>query len=213
MGTSEPPMVGPEFVNEPISLTRVKMSGDVANWSTAPVEVLRFLREELFRMRSLRFVAIALAAFSMTVAASAQSASSDNEKAAIMALEQKEIDGWAKFDPVQVGSCYTADTTWQNPFGVRFHSRAALEKFLTDLFKRPGYRSAKDTTAAHVTDIHMLSATSAVVWSEEKSEGQIDDSTGKPIAPRYSHYLEVLIKRDGAWLISDSMIMDEYPRP
>jgi uncharacterized protein (TIGR02246 family) len=147
------------------------------------------------------------------MAAKAQSTSVDADEGAVRAVVLKEIDGWAKFDPVQVASCYTVDTTWQNPFGVRIRSRANLEKFLTNLFQRPGYRSAKDTIAAHITDIHILSPTSAVVWSEEKSEGQIDDTTGKPMAPRYSHYLGVLVKKDGAWLISDSIIMDEYPRP
>ena len=96
-------------------------------------------------------------------------------------------------------------------FGVRILSRAELEQFLTDLFNHPGFRSAKNTTALHITDIHLLSSTTAVVWSEEKSAGQIDDATGKPMALRYSHYLEVLTKKDRAWLVSDSIIMDEYP--
>lgn len=157
-------------------------------------------------------VAIILAAISITYGASAQSTSAGGEEAAVRAVAMREIDGWAKFDAAQVASCYTADATWQNPFGVRIHSRADLEKFLTKLFQRPGYRSAKDTSPPTITDIHLLSSTSAVVWSEEKSAGQIDEATGKPMAPRYSHYLEVLVKRDGAWLISDSIIMDEYPR-
>ena len=173
--------------------------------------MVRFEREEPLRMRFLQ-VASVLAAMSITYSANAQSASAGGEEAAVRAVAMKEIDGWAKFDSAQVASCYTADATWQNPFGVRIHSRADLEKFLTNLFQRPGYRSAKDTAAPAITDIRMLSPTSAVVWSEEKSAGQIDDATGKPMAPRYSHYLEVLVKKKGAWLVSDSIIMDEYPR-
>jgi uncharacterized protein (TIGR02246 family) len=161
-------------------------------------------------MRSYRVVAIVVAALLMPLAVGAQAASVTDEDA-VRAVVLKETGGWAKFDAGQVASCFTVDTTWQNPFGVRIHSRAVLEKFLTKLFQRPGYRSAKDTMAPHITDIHILSPTSAVVWSEEKSAGQIDDATGKPMAPRYSHYLEVLIKKDGAWLISDSIIMDENP--
>jgi uncharacterized protein (TIGR02246 family) len=161
-------------------------------------------------MRSFRVVAIVVAALLMPLAVGAQAVSVTDEDA-VRAVVVKETEGWAKFDAGQVASCFTVDTTWQNPFGVRIHSRAALEKFLTKLFQRPGFRSAKDTTAPHITDIHILSPTSAVVWSEEKSAGQIDDATGKPMAPRYSHYLEVLIKKDGAWLISDSIIMDENP--
>ena len=175
--------------------------------------MVRFWPRERMTMNNFRIVAVVLALVSMNFAVSAQSASVEGEEAAVRKVILHEFDGWTKFDPAQVASCYTVDTTWQNPFGVRIHSRAVLEKFLTNLFQRPGYRSAKDTTAPHITDIHILSPTSAVVWSEEKSEGQIDDATGKPMKPRYSHYLEVLTKKDGGWLISDSIIMDEYPRP
>ncbi len=141
------------------------------------------------------------------------SAQSSSDETAVRAVIDRETQGWAKFDAEMVASCYTADTTWQNPFGVRIHSRTELIGFLKNLFQRPGYRSAKDTAPAKITDVRLRSPTTAVVWSEEKSEGQIDDSTSKKMAPRYSHYLEVLVKKDGSWLISDMMIMDEYPRP
>jgi uncharacterized protein (TIGR02246 family) len=163
-------------------------------------------------MRYFPVAAMVLAALSLPLAALPQ-ATSGGEEAAVRALVLREMDGWARFDSAQVASCYTVDTTWQNPFGVRIHSRAVLQKFLTNLFNRPGYRSAKDTSPPRITDIHILSPTSAAVWSEEKTAGQVDDATGKPMAPRYSHYLEVLVRKDDAWLISDSIIMDEYPRP
>jgi uncharacterized protein (TIGR02246 family) len=134
------------------------------------------------------------------------------DEVAVRAAITTELEAWAKFDAKQVAACHTENVTWQNPFGVRIHGRALMEKFLIDLFNRPGYRSATDTVPPKIIDVHILSPTTAVAWSEEKSAGQIDDVTGKPMAPRYSHYLEVLVKDKGAWLISDSMIMDEYPR-
>ena len=161
-------------------------------------------------MKPFRITAVILVAFSMALGAAAQAVSP--EDAAVRAVIAHELEGWAKFDPAQIASCYTVDTTWQNPFGVRIRDRATLQKFLTNLFQRPGYRSATDTMAPKITGVHILSPTAAVVWSEEKSEGQIDDATGKPMKPRYSHYLEVLTKKTGVWLISDSIIMDEYPR-
>ena len=54
-----------------------------------------------------------------------------------------------------------------------------------------------------------MSPTVAVAWSEESSAGQIDDSTGKPIGPRKSHYMEVLVHKPAGWFITDDMIMDE----
>jgi uncharacterized protein (TIGR02246 family) len=165
-------------------------------------------------MRRLPILALCLALIPLTAMphAWAQSAAPLSDEAAVRALITHELEGWDKHDAKQVASCHTENVTWQNPFGVRIHSRAMLEKFLTNLFQRPGYLSAKDTSAPKITDVHILSPNTAVVWSEEKSEGQIDDATKKPMAPRYSHYLEVLVKQNGAWLISDSMIMDEYPR-
>ena len=88
-----------------------------------------------------------------------------------------------------------------------------LERFLTNLFQRPGYRSQKEVEMPKITDIHFPSPTVAVVWSEEKSEGQIDDETGKPMLPRLSHYLEVLEKTDNGWKITECIIMDELNRP
>ena len=157
-------------------------------------------------------VAVGLVMCCLAAGARAQRAAEGRDEAAIRAAAAKEAEGWANFDATEVASCYTADATWQNPFGVRIHSREQLQKFLVNLFARPGYRSAKDTMAAHITDVHILSPTSAVVWSEEKSAGQVDDATGKPMKPRYSHYLSVYVKRGGDWLVSDSLIMDEYPR-
>ncbi len=119
----------------------------------------------------------------------------------------REIEGWAKYDAKQVASVFAADAIWQNPFGVRLRG-AELEDFLTELFQRPGYRSAKDTSAAKILDLRFPAPGVAVVWSDESSQGQIDDSTGKPMLPRHSYYVEVLVKNDGVWKVTDSMIMD-----
>ena len=144
--------------------------------------------------------------------AAVMSAAQSTEEAKVRAVVEHENAGWSAFDAKQVASVFTADAIWQNPFGVRLHGSAELEKFLKNLFARPGYRSAKDTSPPKITDVKLLSPTAAVVWSEESSEGQIDDATGKPMLPRHSHYLEVLVKTDAGWKISQSMIMDELHR-
>jgi uncharacterized protein (TIGR02246 family) len=126
----------------------------------------------------------------------------------VRAVVAREIEGWSKYDAKEVASVFTNDAVWQNPFGVRLHGSAELEKFLTGLFKRPGYRSAKDTSAPKILDLRFPSPNVAVVWSDESNKGQIDDATGKQMLPRHSYYLEVLVKRDGFWKVSDSIIMD-----
>lgn len=135
------------------------------------------------------------------------------DEAAVRGVVAQETAAWAKFDPKEVASLYTVDAIWQNPFGVRLHGSAELEKFLTRLFARPGYRSAKDTEEAKILDLRFLSPTVAVVWSDESSKGQIDDSTGKPMLPRHSYYLEVMVKKDGVWKISECLIADEIQHP
>jgi uncharacterized protein (TIGR02246 family) len=130
------------------------------------------------------------------------------DEAAIRAVLAREAEGWDKFDPKEVVSTYTDDVIWQNPFGVRIHGTAEMEKFLTDLLARPGFRAGKSTVPVKILDLHLTSPTTAVVWSDEKIEGLVNDFSGNPMQPRHSYYLKVLVKRDGAWKISDAIVMD-----
>lgn len=125
----------------------------------------------------------------------------------VRAVLNAEIAMFADYDAKRVPAIFAPDVVWQNPFGVRIRSSAELEQFLTKLFQRPGYRSGKDISSPVVTDLKLLSPRDAVAWSEEDSQGQIED--GKPLGLRKSHYLEVLKKRSGAWRVTDEMIMDE----
>jgi uncharacterized protein (TIGR02246 family) len=127
----------------------------------------------------------------------------------VRAVIQQEINAWAKYDAKAVASVYTEDAIWQNPFGVRLHGSAQLERFLTNLFSSPAYRSATDTSDPKIIDVRFPSQDVAVVWSDESSKGQIDDQTGKAMAPRHSFYMEVLVRKAGVWKVSDSIIMDQ----
>jgi len=155
-----------------------------------------------------RLIASSLAVI-LSLSLSGAPTAAQSDEAAVRAVALSEADGWAKFDAHQIASAFTDDAIWQNPFGVRLHGRTDIDKFLNRLFARPGYRAAKDTKQDTITDIRLISPSTAVVWSEESSQGEIDERTGKPMAPRHSRYLEVFVKRDGVWKICDSMIMDE----
>jgi ketosteroid isomerase-like protein len=130
-----------------------------------------------------------------------------DDLADVRTVLQTEIHLFAVYDASLCSSVYAPDVIWQNPFGVRLRSEAEVERFLTRLFQRPGYRSGKDTSAPVLTDVRLTGPESAVAWSEETSEGQIED--GKPLGLRKSHYLEVLRKRGGVWRVTDELIMDE----
>jgi uncharacterized protein (TIGR02246 family) len=158
-------------------------------------------------LRMLLKLSVLLVAVSFCLGMKAQTGTKAED--AVRKVIAQETDAWARYDAKGVASLYTSDSIWQNPFGVRLHGSAELEKFLDGLFQRPGYRAGKNTDVAKITDLRFPSPTVAIVWSEEASQGQVDDSTGKPMLPRHSYYLEVLVKRDGVWKISECMIMDE----
>jgi uncharacterized protein (TIGR02246 family) len=151
---------------------------------------------------------IALTLATLVLAFPPAPAQQPTEEAAIRAVFAREQEGWDKFDPKEVVSTYTDDIIWQNPFGVRIHGRAEMEKFLTDLLARPGYRAGNSTVPVKILDLHLTSPTTAVVWSDERIDGLINDFSGHPMDPRHSYYLEVFVKKDGVWKISDSIIMD-----
>jgi ketosteroid isomerase-like protein len=130
-----------------------------------------------------------------------------DDLADVRAVLTAETDMFARYDARMARGIFAPDVIWQNPFGVRFHSEADLEKFLTRLFERPGYRSGKDIGAPVITDVRLLAPDVAVAWGEETSQGQIE--AGKPLGLRKSHYLDVLRKRGGGWRVTDEMIMDE----
>lgn len=130
------------------------------------------------------------------------------DEAAIRAVLARENVGWQTFDPKMVASSFTEDAVWQNPFGVRIHGRVAMERFLTDLMARPGFRAGTSTVPAKVLEVRITSPTTATVWSDEKIEGLVNDMSGKPMDPRHSYYLDVLVKRDGVWKICDGIVMD-----
>jgi len=155
-------------------------------------------------MRMRMTLALALLGFLASVARAQQS----TDEAAVRAVIARETEGWDKFDSKEVASVFTEEAVWQNPFGVRLHGRAEIEKFLTNLMARPGYRAGKDTSPTKILDLRMTSPTTAAVWSDESSEGQTNDISGNPMQPRHSYYLEVLVKKDGSWKISDALIMD-----
>ena len=155
----------------------------------------------------------ALAAIGILMCAAGAARAQNSDEAAVRAVAARETAAWLKYDPKQIASLYTADAIWQNPFGVRLHGSAELEKFLTRLFARPGYRAGKDTEQAKILDVRFPSPTVAVVWSDESSQGQIDDDTGKPMHPRHTWYMQVMVKKDGVWKISENLIAEEVQHP
>ena len=155
-------------------------------------------------------LALLILAFALTstIALPGVGAQKPSEDAAVRAVMAKEAEGWSRFDPNELGSVFTDDAIFQNPFGVRLHGKAEIMKFLKDLLARPGFRAGTDTAPTRILDIRFTSPTTAAVWSDEQIKGLVNDYSGEPMQPRHSFYLEVLVKKDGEWKISDDLIMD-----
>ena len=153
-------------------------------------------------------LAFALSAILLFLPLPHAAAQQSSDEKAIRAVLARETDGWNSFDPKKVASAYTDDIIWQNPFGVRLHGKPEVEKFLTDLLARPGYRAGTSTTPNTILDLRLTSPTTAAVWSDERIDGLINDLSGNPMQPRHSYYLKVMVKKGGAWKISDFIVMD-----
>lgn len=155
--------------------------------------------------------ALSVALFALPVPHAQGQQSSD--ETAIRGVLAREMDGWNTFNAKEIASTYADDVIWQNPFGVRLHGKEEIEKFLTDLLARPGYRAGKSTTPITILDLRLTSPTTAAVWSDERIDGLVNDFSGVPMQPRHSYYLRVMVKKDGAWKVSDLLIMDViHPR-
>ena len=153
-------------------------------------------------------IALSLLFATLTLVPPAAHAQQAKDEAAIRAVLAHETEGWNKFDANEVASTFTTNAIWQNPFGVRLHGRAEIKSFLTDLMSRPGFRAGQSTVPTTILDLRLTSATTASVWSDEKIAGLVNDNSGKPMQPRHSYYLKVLVKENGTWKISDALIMD-----
>jgi len=149
-----------------------------------------------------------LAALVLAVFAVAASPVRADAKADVLTVLNREEGGYDSSDAKTVAAQFSGDADWWNPFGVHLVGRSEIERFLTKLFTRPGYRSAKNSSKI-VFEVRFLREDVAVAHGYEESAGQVDDDSGKRMAPRKSHYLEVLAKREGQWSIVSEMIMDE----
>ncbi|WP_174279076.1 DUF4440 domain-containing protein [Sphingomonas bacterium] len=132
----------------------------------------------------------------------------DAATAAVRSVLVAENRMYQDYDATVSRRVYAPDIRWQNPFGVRLVGEPAVETFLARLFTRARFRSARTVTAPAITDVRLLSPTTASAWSEEASEGQTRQD-GSAVGLRKSHILYVMAKRGGRWLIVDEQIMDE----
>ena len=133
------------------------------------------------------------------------------DEAAVLAVVNAADAGWATRNVAQALTEYADDAYWINAFGIEWHGRADIQKFLTRLFANPGFNAAKITKPRTVLSVRFISPDVAVVHDYAESTGQLTNS-GQLMSERKTHIFRVVVKRQGRWLTDSFQVMDERER-
>jgi uncharacterized protein (TIGR02246 family) len=116
---------------------------------------------------------------------------------------------WRELDAELAVRAYAEDADWTNAFGTRRIGRSEIRLLLEDIFHR-------DCVTAGVTeyefhDMRPVGEGVVVVRSRSARTGQLF-ADGTVQAPRHVNHQRVYVKRNGRWLITSHLIMDERTR-
>jgi uncharacterized protein (TIGR02246 family) len=146
------------------------------------------------------------AALALTVSAAAEAA--PDPAADVRAAFMRYDEGWRTFNVEEVADAFSDNFDWVNSVGVRFVDKTKLTGFLTYLFAQPSFRAGKPGPT-EVESIRILDPNVAVVLSRQRTDGQINDATGRAIPVLYTDEITVLRRTHGRWLIISDLSSDE----
>jgi uncharacterized protein (TIGR02246 family) len=146
-------------------------------------------------MKSLLAVCIVLA-----LAVPAMAAGPATDEAAIRQVFQEFSDAWAHGDAHARAALWAEDASLINPFGLKAHGRAAIEK----LFEQENAGFAKGTTHTF-SDFSFRFLTPTIV--EVDTTGEIEGmkgTDGAPMPPLKLHVFAIMAKTGGKWQMKDA---------
>lgn len=152
---------------------------------------------------------IAVGVLGWAPSAAAQGAAEDDR--AVRAAVTTIIRAWQRRDVDSMSAAYAPDADWTNAFGVQRHGRAQIRAFVERVFRAP-QRAGVRQTVDSIVSVRFPAPTVAVVHEYGEQEGQ-QLSTGEPVGTRRTHWLLVLQKSEGAWLVVSHLVMDEHTDP
>ncbi len=146
------------------------------------------------------------AALALTLSAAAKAA--PDPAAEVRAAFLRYDEGWRTYNVQEIVDAFSDDFDWVNSVGVRFVDKKTLKPFLAHLFAEPAFR-AGTPAPTEVESIRILDLNVAVVLSRQRTDGKINEATGKTIRALYTDEITVLRRTHGQWLIISDLSSDE----
>lgn len=153
-----------------------------------------------------RFLAVAAM---LALAVPAVAAGHSEAEAAIEHVFQKFSDAWARGDAPARAALWAEDASLINPFGVKAHGRAAIEK----VFEQENAGFARGTTHTF-SDFSFRFLTPAI--AEVDTTGEIKGmrrQDGSAMPPMTVHVFAIMAKGGGTWQIQDARPYVLAPMP
>jgi uncharacterized protein (TIGR02246 family) len=132
---------------------------------------------------------------------------SEEDKAAVTAVIERNVTGFRDFDAQRVSSTYAENADWTNAFGVRQRGREQIRSYLTRLFETPQFRTRAPGGGSTELTIKLVRPDVAVAHRITEIVGQ-KGPNNEDLPPRKIHRLLVLTKNTGEWLIESELVMD-----
>jgi uncharacterized protein (TIGR02246 family) len=151
-------------------------------------------------------ILFAAAAIALTLSAAAKAA--PDPAAEVRAAFMRYDEGWRIYNVQEVVDAFADDFDWVNSVGIRIVDKTKLTRFFTHLFAEPSFRAGKPAPT-EIESIRVLDPNVAVVLSRQRTDGQINDATGKAIQVLYTDEITVFRRTHGRWLIISDLESDE----
>jgi uncharacterized protein (TIGR02246 family) len=141
-----------------------------------------------------------------TLAAPVAVAASPAESA-VVAFEQRQADAWNAHDAAAYAALFTKQAHVVNVLGWHWTSRDELQQKLTRAF---AFVFAKSRLTIEQTTVSFPAPGIAIARVQWTMSGAISPAGGTG-APEHGIQLQVLVKRDGMWAISDFQNTNSIP--
>ena len=140
-----------------------------------------------------------------------QPAARTEDASVVRSIVSGVAGGWASGDAKAACSPYSQDAEWINAFGIERKGHDEICAFIGKVIRNKS-RLAVHTTESEIRSVRFLGKNAAVVHAYGESEGQMTSDGLHPIGTRKTHWLLVLQKLKGQWLIVSHLVMDERDR-
>lgn len=166
------------------------------------------LRGRVTRWRRI-IPAVIVLAMSGSARVAAQGTSDDDRMVRDVVLTI--VRAWRDRDVNAMAAVYAPDAEWINAFGIQRRGREQIRAFVGRVLRSPQRDSVKPGVDS-IISVRFPAPTVAIVHEYGEQDGQ-RFTTGATVGVRRTHWLLVLQKIEGAWLVVSHLVMDERGDP